>query len=46
MYLWAAALAIGSILVVFVDTRTGVVVALGIAALAALATRKRHKVSQ
>ncbi len=43
MYLWAAALAIGSILVVFIDTRTGVIVALGIAALAALATRKRHK---
>ncbi|HVQ89013.1 MAG TPA: MraY family glycosyltransferase, partial [Actinomycetes bacterium] len=46
MYLWAAALAIGSILVVFEGTKTGIIVALGIAALAALATRKPRKVSR
>lgn len=43
MYLWASALAIGSAVAVFVNVRTGLVVAVGISALAVVATRKPRR---
>jgi len=46
MYLWAAALAIGSTVAVFVNTRVGLIVALIIGAAAVLLTRRPRKVSR
>jgi hypothetical protein len=43
MYLWASALAIGSAVAVFVNVRTGLVVAVGISALAVVDTRKPRR---
>ena len=46
MYLWASALAIGSAVSVFVNVRVGLVVALMIAGVAVLATRRPRKASR
>jgi len=46
MYLWAAALAIGSTVAVFVNTRIGLIVALTIGAAAVLFTRRPRKVAR
>jgi UDP-GlcNAc:undecaprenyl-phosphate GlcNAc-1-phosphate transferase len=46
MYLWAAALAIGSTVAVFVNTRVGLIVALSIGAAAVLFTRRPRKVAR